>query len=280
MGHDDQAAGRAVASAHHGLEPGQAVEVEVVGGLVEQRDVEAREQDGGQGQPGRLTPGQLRGRPAGQGTGQAHLVEGGGQAGLDVARGERLVAGQGGRVALLGPVAAAAQAGRRLGQLRLRRGDPGPPQQRLAHGLVARAGVLLAQVAHGGRRRIEPDGARGGRQEAGQKLEEGGLADTVGADDAQAGRRRDGERDVLEDGPAAAFEVQVSGGERGRRGGGGRRHDELRDGRVTGTAARGRRARQLYLTAPAYRPGAGKNETTRWQPSCDGCLSMASLGCP
>ena len=82
-------------------------------------------------------------------------------------------------------------------------------------------GVFLAQVTHGGGRRIEADEAGDRGQETGQELEEGGLADTVGADDAQAGRGRHGQRDVMEDGAAASLELQVAGGQGGRRGGGG-----------------------------------------------------------
>jgi hypothetical protein len=48
---DQQSAG---APLHHLLQAGQPVEVEVVGGLVEHRDVEARQQDRRQRHPGRL----------------------------------------------------------------------------------------------------------------------------------------------------------------------------------------------------------------------------------
>ena len=44
---------------HHVLEPGQAVEVEIVGRLVQQRDVEAGEQDRRQRHP-RLLPARQR----------------------------------------------------------------------------------------------------------------------------------------------------------------------------------------------------------------------------
>ena len=51
VGHDHHAA---TPSGHHLLQPGQAVEVEVVRRLIQQRDVEACEEDSCQGHPRRL----------------------------------------------------------------------------------------------------------------------------------------------------------------------------------------------------------------------------------
>ena len=73
--------------------------------------------------------------------------------------------------------------------------------------------MLLAQVAHGRRRRVDAHVALERHEQAPQDLQQRRLADPVGADHAQAGGRADGQRHVVEDRAATVFVVEVAGDE-------------------------------------------------------------------
>ena len=206
--HDHHAAGTA---GHDVLESGQAVEVEIVRRFVEQRDVETREQDGGKGDPCLLST-RERGHGLLDDLGRkSHLRGGAHEASLEVAGRRRFVTGQSGGVPIVGLRAAGGERGRRCGQLVLHRGDTGSAGQRRADGLVPVRRVLLAQVAHRRRGRVHLNLPRRRHQEAGQDQEERRLPDPVRTDDAETGVGTDGERDVVEDGVAAALVVEVVG---------------------------------------------------------------------
>ena len=151
MRHDHHAPGELVEEA---LEPVEPVEVEVVGGLVEEEHVELREQDGGQrgarGLAARQRPHVLVEQPGGE----PELVPQRPDAGVEVGAAERQPAVEGGGVAV---VAAGLGGGQRVGGLvELGRGgrDAGAAGEEVAHGLAGPALRLLGQVA---------DGPNGGR---------------------------------------------------------------------------------------------------------------------
>jgi hypothetical protein len=76
--------------------------------------------------------------------------------------------------------------------------------------------MLLALVAHRRGGRIDPDVATARLDEARQDLEEGRLADAVGADHSQAGPGADRERHAVEDGASPALVAEVMSDERRR----------------------------------------------------------------
>ncbi len=248
--------GAPAAPGHQVLEQGEAVEVEVVGRLVEQGDVEAGQEDGGQGGT-RLLAARERGQRLVQERGrQGHLVDRRREAPFEVAGRHRLVAGEGVGVAVGRPWPARRQRGRGLGQVRLGGGDAGAALQGGAHRLVILAGVLLTEIAHGRGGRVDADLARVGDEQSRQDLEEGRLADTVGAHDAEAGGRPHRERDVVEDGTAAPLVMQVAGDEDRRRCGGESGHGELRDEVTRDGAAPAADTFELYITTTSVSPGS------------------------
>jgi len=111
--------------------------------------------------------------------------------------------------------AAAGQRGGGVGQLDLGVLATGPAGQPFPHGLPVSHLVLLGQIAHRGCWRVEGDTAGVGLHQARQHLKKRGLAHSVGADDADAALRADGERDVVEDGPAPPVMGQVARHQRG-----------------------------------------------------------------
>ncbi len=177
------------------MEPAARVQVEVVGGFVQQQDVGAAQQQRGEPQQHRLAAGQLAGGPVQADVTEAEFAEGGQGALLDVP----VVAD--GLEVLLGGVA------------RLDGVQGGPPFGD-AEGLVdAEAGVerdvLREQADLPGR----ADGAGGRDEFPGQQLEQGGLARSVGADEAgPAGS--EGDVQAVEDGGAVGpGEGEVGTGE-------------------------------------------------------------------
>ncbi len=99
--HDDHAAS---SPRHQLLQPRQPVEVEIVRRLVQQRDVEARQQDRRQRHPRLLAARQRIGAVVRHGGRQAHLLEHAGQPRLEVGGPERLVARQRRGVPLVRPL--------------------------------------------------------------------------------------------------------------------------------------------------------------------------------
>ena len=141
VGDDDHAAG---ASDHHVLKPGQAVEVEIVGRLVEEGEVEAGEQNGGERHLGLLPTGQRRHGLCGDVGWERHLRAGADQSSLEVPGRDGLVVLEGDRVAILGRRSAAGQRRGRRGQLRLHGRHADAPGQGGGDGLVLVVAVLLA----------------------------------------------------------------------------------------------------------------------------------------
>ncbi len=201
------------------LQPGQAVQVEVVGGLVQQEDVVAGEQQRGEGGAGGLAAGQGRHRLV-EADGQAELggrlrgafVEVGG------AEGEPALQGGGVRVVGSRPFRDQRLGGGVQGGLGGR--DAGAAAEEGAYGLPRAAVRLLREVADGGGGRAEAQPALLRGVQPGQQAQQGGLAGAVGADQADHVPGRDhqveaGEQDAL----------AVAGGEGlGDEGGGGGRH--------------------------------------------------------
>ena len=102
---------------HHRFETLEPVEVEIVGGLVEEGDVEAGQHDGGQRHPGRLTPGQggrLLVDDAGRKT---EVGQGAGDPGVDVTGRQPVVAFEGQGETVVGAAVAAPQSLTGVGQL-------------------------------------------------------------------------------------------------------------------------------------------------------------------
>ena len=184
VGDDDHAP---ATPGHDVLQPRQPVEVEIVRGLVEEGQVEARQQDGGEGDLG-LLPTRKGGHGLRRHAGwERHLGAGADQAGLEVPGRDGLVAREGDGVALLGlrPLGSEAGGGRR--QLRLDARHACAAGEGCGDGLVTAARVLLAQVPDGGGGRLHPDLAGRWDEQAGQDLEQRRLADPVRADDAETG---------------------------------------------------------------------------------------------
>jgi hypothetical protein len=228
-GHDPVEEGAVVGDDHHaapaqhvGLEALQPVEVQVVGGLVEQDQVEAGQQHGGQRHPGRLAAGQRRRRKAQEPGRQPEVGGHGVDAGVDVRRAQGGPPGQGGGVAVPG--------GHRLllvsggsarhgvgGRLQLDVGgvDPGAAPEPGRDGLDRVPLRLLGQVAHRGLGGSQLDRAGVGAVEAGQDAQQGGLAHPVGPDHSDAGLGANGHRDVGQHHLGALLPAQSPGGQHG-----------------------------------------------------------------
>ncbi len=195
--HDDDGAGEPV---HEGLEQVQPVEIEVVGGFVEQEHVHSRQEDGGQRQAGRLTTGQRGGRlvearrRAGRAGRIPFLGAGGTEAdggedrrrpGLQIAAAQRDEPVEGVGVGVVG-LCFLGQLGRAPVELGRCRRHPRPPGQVVEHGLPGGGVGLLREVADGEQPRRALDATGVGRVGAGQDPQQGGLAGPVGTDDADA----------------------------------------------------------------------------------------------
>ena len=199
------------------LEPVEAVEVEVVGGLVEQHDVEAGQQQGREAG--------ARGLPAGQ---RRH-----GQAGVDVepdlgqhrgrpvlevgrAQGEPLLE-RGGVLVVGAGRALAERLGRRV-HPRLGRRDPGAPGE-VGHDRLAGAALgLLREVPDRGAGRVEDDRAGVGLGLAGQHAQQGRLAGAVGPDEPDDVAGRDDEVEAGEQGALGVAGREAAGDEGGGHG--------------------------------------------------------------
>jgi hypothetical protein len=157
-----------------GLQPGDGLHVEVVGGLVEHEEVDLLHQHPGQGDPLDLPPGQGADVVAGH-AGHAQVVE-------DGRRLPTVLPARGAARAQVLPARGAARA--QVGADRLA-GGPG------------RQGRLLVEVADA-HVPAPADGAVLGLGRPGQDPEQGRLARPVAADDAEAVAAADGDRQLLE----------------------------------------------------------------------------------
>ena len=194
--------------AHPALEPVEAREVEVVGGLVEQEDVEAREQQRREVGPRGLAPGQGGHLRVEQLGGEAQVVGDLLGALLEVGATEVEPALEGRGVGVVGTRDALGERGRRGLQDGRRGRDPGAASDEPAHGLAGHAGGLLRQVPDAGRRRRHRDGALVGRRQTGQQAQQGRLPGAVDADETDDVPGGDDEVEAGEQHPGA-----VRGGE-------------------------------------------------------------------
>jgi hypothetical protein len=261
-----------VADQHHrsflaGQEPlqaGQPVEVEVVGGLVQQQHVEAGEQDGGQAG---LDP--LPARQPGQGNLenvglQADLGQHARGAGVVVVAAEGEEAGQGVvvdlQLALPGMVADGPQG---IVHGRLGHGQAGAAAQVVGGDLAGQRVRLLGQVADVEIRRRALDRAGGRLLEPGQGPQQGRLAGAVAAEHADAAGPVDDQVDRVEHDLGAVDHGEVPCGEHDpslARPGPGPQPNTGPVGQVVRrTRARARRARL------ASRRGSGSGSTGAWR---------------
>ena len=205
VGDDHGAAG---ALGHEPLEPREAVEVEVVGRLVEQQDVEAAEQDGRQRRARGLPAGERRRLEVEQGGIEPEVAQDRLGPRLEVRaaqpepRLERVRVALRGARRVLRAISSAAACDARVGA-----GDAGPPREVVLQPLPGRAVGLLRQVA--GRARGELDAAAVRPVEPGEQPQQRRLARAVRTDDAEHVAGRDRHRDAGEDRRGAVRLVQL-----------------------------------------------------------------------
>ena len=186
--------GAAAQALHEGLELGQPVEVQVVGGFVQEHDVEPAQQQGGERHAGRLAAGQASHsgvRPHIE----AKVRQDGRDAVLQVggAGGHPAVEGQG--VGVVGARSAGAQRLRGGLHLQGRLRAAGAPGDVACDRFAGNAFVFLRQPADKGVGGGQAHGAFLRIVDAGQQPQQGGFAGTIGADDADdvAGRYGQGQ---------------------------------------------------------------------------------------
>ena len=186
MRDDEHGAAHAREEALEQSEPG---EVEVVRRLVEEEDVEAREQDAGERGARGLAAGERGERLVERLRLEAHVREGSAGARLEVvaAEGEEAVE----RLAVRrGQVRIALESARELVEARLGLGDAGAAREGATQRLPRPDVVLLREVPDGERGRRPADRARVRLLEARQDPEQRRLPDPVRADEADAASGR------------------------------------------------------------------------------------------
>ena len=198
--------------AHERLEPLEAVEVEVVGGLVEQHDVEAAQQQRGERRAGRLAARERGHRGASGPTSRPRSASTGGRRS---SRSGAPLASQWSSATAYASSAASGSVRRRAP--RRRPPSPRSPRRR------ARAAARCSRRPSRRRRARAPAAAsptkasdgrgrhRAGqrRRLAGEQPQQGGLAGAVGPDDADDVARGDGQVEGLEEGAVAVATGQV-----------------------------------------------------------------------
>ena len=160
------------------LQPGQPVQVEIVRGLVEQQDVEPRQQQRRQPDAGGLSARQA-GHRHGRIDRQTQLGQHRSGALLQVGAAESQPPLQGHRIGVVGTCLAGRQRGGRRFQCGVGGGDPGPPGEVAGHRLTGRALDLLRQVPDGrvGRAERHPAGLR--YLQTGEQPQQGRLPGAV-----------------------------------------------------------------------------------------------------
>jgi len=195
------------------LEPLQPGEVQVVGRLVEQEHVVARQQDRGQTGAGRLAAGQGHRLGVEQVCWQAEV-------GADLQASYVQIGPAQVQPALEGGAVGVVRTGRLFGERRGRgvegelcRPDAGTPGQERGERLPGSPVRLLRQQTHRGRRRRERHRARIRGEQPGQGREQRRLARTVGTHHTEPGLRGDRERDLGQDRGGAAGDGDAAGDE-------------------------------------------------------------------
>jgi hypothetical protein len=203
---DDHGAARALGD--EALQAVEPVEVEVVGRLVEQQHVEAREQDRGQGRARRLPARQRGGLELQQRGVEPEVAQDGLRPRLEVGAAERQPGLERARVGVGRP--GLARRHRVGGGVHARVGGrhPGAPREVVLEALAGRAVGLLRQVARrpGGQAHAAAVGAVDARQQPQQRR----LARAVGPDHAEHVAGRDGHGDPREDRRGAVRLVQLA----------------------------------------------------------------------
>ena len=189
------------------LQPGQAVEVEVVRRLVEQQDVEAGEQDRGQRRARGLAAGERHGLQVEQGGVQPEVAQDRLGARLEVGAAEREPGLERLGVAVLGARRVRREVVRGRLHARAGLGDAGAPREVVVQPLAGRAVGLLRQVA--GRPGRQPHGAAVGPVQAGEQAQQRRLPRAVGPDDPEHLAGRDGDGDAAEDRGGPVCLVQI-----------------------------------------------------------------------
>ncbi len=191
---------------HHGagaqpldepLQPFQTVQVQVVGGLVEQEDVVAGEEERRQARTGRLAAGQRRHRQV-EAHRQPEVVGDLLGALVEVGAAEVQPPVERGRVRVVRARRPVHQALRRRVELRLRGGHARTPGQELPDRLLGPALRLLREVADGGGGRREPQLPGLGGVQPGEQAQQGRLPGAVHADEADDVAGRDDEVEIGE----------------------------------------------------------------------------------
>ena len=180
------------------LQAGEAVEVEVVRRLVEEEQVEARQQQRGQPDPGGLAAGEAAHRLAEQRRTETEVGPHVGEARLEVGRAERQPALQRRGVLVVGAGGAGGQPVGRGVQAAVGRVHAGAPGEVVGDGLVGAFGLLVEQPD------VRPDRGEAhraalGAQLTGEDAQQGALADAVRPDEADAMAGIDGDVHAVED---------------------------------------------------------------------------------
>ncbi len=213
--HDHRTAREVVVEeALEAVEPG---EVEVVGRLVQQEHVEARQQDRREVRPGGLPAGEGRHLEVERAFGQAEVGEHRADARIEVGGAEREVLVERVRVEIGGAFVDPGERVAGLVEAQLGRGHSGAAGEERAHGLAGAPVGLLRQVAdgRGGRRADDRSGV--GRLDAGEDAQQRALAGAVGRDDADPAPRTDGQADPVEHDVRPEGLGHVAGDESGER---------------------------------------------------------------
>ena len=244
MADDHECAGVAVEESLQSLE---AVQIEVVRRLVEEQQVEAREQDRREGDPG-LLPAREASVLAGEIDLEPEIRARAASPRLEVSAAEREESLERRGIAILCR-SSTCKLTRRVLELALRRDDARAAREGDEDAL-ARTGSLLLEVADRGRGRRARDGALVRLLEAREDPEQGRLADTLRADETGPGVPSERETDLIDNDLGAA--VLRDAGELHSH----RRTSENRDDTHTGRRRERERCRISPSWAGAGAPGA------------------------
>ena len=219
VGDDTFEEGAVVAHHHEGLvagedealQPVETVEVQVVGRLVEEEHVEARQQGRRERHPGRFPARQGRRGLLGERSVESEVGQGGAEAGVEVGAAEREPSVECPGIAVVGPGDPAARRVGGLGQLGLGGGHARTATDEPGDRLLGIAIGFLGQEAHRRLRRRAHDLAVLRCEPPGEEGQERGLAGPVGADEADALPGGDGDVDVDEHRCGPVGEAQAPG---------------------------------------------------------------------
>ena len=201
MTHDDHTARELV---EEPLEPCEARKVEVVRGLIEEKHVEAADENRGERRARCLSTRQRRCRRVQQRFGETQV--GARRAGprFEVGAAGREIVVERACVFVVGVGRLRGERGGGPLELRAGRVHAGAATEELEQRLALGALGLLRQVAHAGARRGARHAAAVGSIEPREEPQQRRLADAIRSDDTQAGAGADGDVDAVEHGQAAA----------------------------------------------------------------------------